>query len=280
MYLPDEIPNAKVLLTVKTYPLPTADHGEVVCTAGLLSGEKWVRLYPIPASLYNDRRYPKYSWVELNLVKHPNDTRPESYMPRLGMDEPMRRTGEIGTTDYWAARRSLVEREVFDSMDELLSLRWAEDRSLGTLKPLEIVDFVWEETEREWKPEWANQLRQLRMFDPYGSGNLEHRPLIKKLPYTFKYRFLSRGDVKPRELSIHDWELGMLYWKCLRQTAGDEEQAIQLVRKKYFDEFVSQKDIFLFLGTTYQYHRRKAPNPFIIIGVFYPPKTPQLLLPL
>ncbi len=280
MSLPDEIPNAKVFLTVKTYPLPTADHGEVVCTAGLLNGEKWVRLYPIPASLYNDKQYPKYCWVALNLVKHPSDTRPESYMPRLGMDEPMRLIGKIGTADHWAARRNLVEKEVFESMEDLISLCWAEDRSLGTLKPLEIVDFVWQETEREWKPEWANQLRQMRMFDPYANERTGQRPLIRKLPYTFKYRFLSRDDSRPREISIHDWEIGMLYWKCLKQADGDEYQAIQLVRKKYFDEFVAQKDILLFLGTTYQYQRRKAPNPFIIIGVFYPPKTPQMTLPL
>ncbi len=280
MYLPNEIPHASVLLTVKTYPLPTADHGEVVCTAGLLNGERWVRLYPIPAGLYNDRRYPKYSWIELNLVKHPSDTRPETYMPRLGMDEPIRLLEKIGTANNWAARRGWIEKEVFESMDKLISLYQAEDRSLGTLRPLEIVDLVWEETEREWKPEWANQLRQMRMFDPNAQGITGQRPLIRKLPYNFKYRFLSRGDSKPREISIHDWEIGMLYWKCLKTVGGDEHQAIQLVRAKYFDEFVARKDILLFLGTTYQYHKRRAPNPFIIIGVFYPPKTSQLSLPL
>jgi len=41
---------------------------------------------------------------------------------------------------------------------------------------------------------------------------------------------------------------------------------------------VTQKDIYLFLGTTYEFHKRRASNPFIIIGVFYPPKTPQLPL--
>jgi hypothetical protein len=72
----------------------------------------------------------------------------------------------------------------------------------------------------------------------------------------------------------------MLYWKCLRQTDGDENEAKQMVRKKYFDEFVNQKDILLFLGSTYEFHKRRVENPFIIIGVFYPPKTPQLPLPL
>lgn len=280
MYLPAEIPDARVLLTVKTYPLPTADHGEVVCTAGLLNGEKWVRLYPIPVHLYDDKKYPKYCWVELNLVKHRNDTRPETYMPRLGMDEPMRLVSKIGVANNWAVRRSWIEREVFESMEDLLTLYRTEDRSLGTLKPIEITDFSVEATDRDWKPQWANKLRQMRMFDPHASGPLEQRPLIRKLPYTFKYHFRSKGDSRPRELSIHDWEIGMLYWKCLQRSRGDEQQAIECVRRKYFDEFVAQKDILLFLGTTYQYHKRKAPNPFIITGVFYPPKTSQLILPL
>jgi len=41
--------------------------------------------------------------------------------------------------------------------------------------------------------------------------------------------------------------------------------------QKYFDEFLAQKDVYLFLGTTKQYHN-VSPNLFVIIGVFYPPK--------
>ncbi|MES0489581.1 MAG: hypothetical protein ABUK01_06305 [Leptospirales bacterium] len=44
-----------------------------------------------------------------------------------------------------------------------------------------------------------------------------------------------------------------------------------VLSKKYSDEFM-EKDIYLFLGTTRQYHGW-AKNPFVIIGVFYPPKS-------
>jgi hypothetical protein len=50
---------------------------------------------------------------------------------------------------------------------------------------------------------------------------------------------------------------------------GDEGVAIKQVREKYFDEF-RKKDTHFFLGTTKQFHN-VAPNPFIVIGVFYPP---------
>ncbi len=36
MYLPDELSNAHVLITVKTYPLPSSKYDELVCTAGVL----------------------------------------------------------------------------------------------------------------------------------------------------------------------------------------------------------------------------------------------------
>lgn len=71
---------------------------------------------------------------------------------------------------------------------------------------------------------------------------------------------------------IEDWEIGALYWNCLAQTEGDEVEANKLVRKKYEEEFLA-KDLFLFVGTTMANHMR-APNPFVIIGVF----TLQLFL--
>jgi len=215
--------------------------------------------------------------VELNLVRKTGDFRPESFSPKLGVDEPIKVLQQIGTDDAWAARKSYVLKEVFTSMNELIEL--AKDpgqrKSLATLKPSHIVDFVWEEDEREWKKEWKDQLKQLNMFElPTQRG---HKKLIKKLPYKFSYRFLSEGDKEPRKLMIEDWEIGALFWNCLYRTDGDEQAALELVKQKYFDEFI-EKDLYLFVGTTLKFHAMSAPNPFVIIGVFYPPKSEQLLL--
>jgi hypothetical protein len=276
--LPNEIAKARVLLTVKTYPFPSSDHGEVVCTAGLLNGENWVRMYPISYKMYDEKSYPKYGWVELDLVKHPSDSRLESYMPRHGLDEPMRFLGKIGTDDKWAARKEIIQKELFTSLKQLISLSRTENRSLGTLVPKEIIGFSIEKSEREWDSRLIDKLKQMNFFEFDSDGQAKQRRLIKKLPYDFKYRFLSEGDDKPRELTIRDWEIGSLFWKCLKQSEGDENEAKKLVRQKYFDEFVAQRDILLFLGTTYEFHMRRVENPFIIIGVFYPPKTQQLSL--
>ena len=72
---------------------------------------------------------------------------------------------------------------------------------------------------------------------------------------------------------IEDWEIGALYWKCLRSSRGDEAEAVCKVKMKYWDEFVLSKRFSpaLILGTTLEYHNKKAPNPFVIIGVLAPP---------
>ena len=103
------------------------------------------------------------------------------------------------------------------------------------------------------------------------------KKVIKKLPYKFSYRFFSEGDKEPRKMMIEDWEIGALFWKCLYQKDGDEQATLELVKQKYLEEF-AEKDLFLFVGTTLKFHAMSAPNPFVIIGVFYPPKTDQLSL--
>jgi len=277
-YLPDELPNARVLITVKTYPLPSRSYTELVCTAGLLNGEKWIRMYPIPYRFLQDQqKYPKYSWIELNLTRKKDDFRPESYSPKLGVDEPIKVFEQIGTANEWDVRKNYALKEVFTSMNELIALAKdpSQRKSLATLKPSRIVDFVWKEDEREWNPKWMEQLKQFNMFElPAKPGD---KKLVKKLPYKFYYRFLSDGDKEPHRMMIEDWEIGALFWKCLYKTDGDERAALELVKKKYLEEFVS-KDLHLFVGTTLKFHAISAPNLFVIIGVFYPPKSDQLSL--
>ena len=66
-------------------------------------------------------------------------------------------------------------------------------------------------------------------------------------------------------------QAGVIYINCLRNANNDEKVATEKVREKYMDEF-AKKDLHFFLGTTKEHHARNAPNPFIIVGVFYPPQ--------
>ncbi len=74
---------------------------------------------------------------------------------------------------------------------------------------------------------------------------------------------------------IEDWEIGALYWNCLRSSNGDETIALEKVKEQFESNFVKNKDLHLFLGTTREWHTRRAKNPFVIIGVFYPKKELQ-----
>ncbi|MCP4415503.1 MAG: hypothetical protein GY805_02705 [Chloroflexi bacterium] len=279
MYLPHDIPKAKVLVTVKTYPNPSVKYDELVCNAGFLESGEWIRIYPVRfRQLPYGQQYKKYNWIELDLVKKKDDFRQESYRPRRGIDEDIQILGEISTGNKrdWRERKEYVLKEVFVSMTELIAQAKMQNvwKSLATVKPKEIIKLEIVEDERDWKPKIKDGLRQLSLFDNRKNKTSRELDVVRKLPYKYYYHFLTEGDAKPRRLMIEDWEIGALYWNCLAQTEGDEVEANKLVRKKYEDEFLD-KDLYLFVGTTKANHIR-APNPFVIIGVFYPPVVPQL----
>jgi len=271
-YLPDTIDQAKVLITVKTYPLPSNKYEELVCTAGVLEDGKWIRIYPIPfRSLPRDKKFEKYEWIEVDLIRNKSDFRPESYRPASDASN-IRILHKIGTQHEWAERKKYVLIDAVTSFEELIRQSKSETKkSLATFQPQEIVDFIIEEDKRTWKEQWQANYDQYDLFDIDATGKGLPREMINKVPYKYSYRFLSKGETKPRTLMIEDWEIGALYWHCLARAEGDEEEANWLVRKKYFEEFLSKKEIHLFVGTTKRYHAMNAPNPFVIIGVFYPP---------
>jgi len=244
-----ELPQAQVLITVKTYPQLSSRYGELVCTAGLLNGERWIRIYPIPFRFLQDsRQYPKYSWITLDQERRTQDFRPESYRPRRGIDEPIQVDEKLGTKNAWAGRKDFVLKEVFTSMTELISLAKSEERkSLATLKPTEIVGFVIEETDRDWKDKIIAQNQQGDMFETNDRGEMQARQYVQKLPYKYSYQFLSEGDNRPRKMMIEDWEIGALFWNCMQRTNGDEIAANDLVRQKYLNTFREKNDLYFLL---------------------------------
>ena len=278
MYLPDILPKARVLITVKTYPLPSGEYYELVCTAGLFEGKRWIRIYPVPFRfLQNEKKYPKYSWIEADLERNTKDIRPESYRFKQGDETEISVINRLTTDQNWAERSKFVLDEVYYSMDDLIErAKGSELKSLATLKPKEIISFHVEPAEREWKQKWQNMANQITIDDYDENLIAKERKLIPKLPYSYYYSFISEGDTNPRKLQIEDWEIGALYWNCLRLCNGDETEANKRVRMQYYDNVVKNKNIHLFLGTTKRYHSW-ANNPFTIIGVYYPPCKHQQL---
>ncbi len=262
------MPLTKVLIAVKTYPTISTKYEELVCTAGFKEDGTWIRIYPIQYRKKSyDEQYRKYQWIEIELVKNSRDFRPESYRP-VSHDTEIKIIGEIPPDGAsWDERRNVVLNKVYTNLTALIEE--AKDRSvctsLAVFKPTEILDVKVKACEREWSKEKLATLQQLSIFDSVKTDKPE---VVKKLPYEFSYVF---KDAKGRQatLMIEDWELGQLYWNCLRRHEGDEAKACADVTNKYFNDFAKTKDLHLYLGTAQTYHL-VSPNPFLVIGTFHP----------
>lgn len=270
----------KVLITVTTYPLPSRSYDELVCTAGFLETGEWIRIYPVPLKFLNGLREDgkiksfKYNWIELNLKRRIDDFRPESHSPSNYDFKDLLIHQRIDTKGNWRLRKEICLRNVYTNLTTLIEHSKAPSNvSLATFKPTRITGFEIEDDEREWKEEWKELRKQGDLFD------LDKNPeiLIPKLPYKFFYRFEDETG-KSSRMMIEDWEIGSLYWNCLRRAEGNESIALAKVREKYEQDFINKNEVYLFLGTTKEWHMRRAKNPFVIIGVFYPLKQNQLSL--
>jgi hypothetical protein len=275
------MPRKKVLLTVTTYPLPSRSYDELVCTAGVLENGEWIRIYPMPLSILKGwkkegkvKQRTKYTWIELDLKERTDDFRPESYSPKDYNFKDLVIGDTIDTKGNWMKRKELCLKNVYTNMELLINESKAPfNKSLATFKPTKIHKLIIEKDDEDWKPVWQALQSQMNLFE----DKQEPRKAFPKLPYKFKYEFEDETG-KVRKLMIEDWEIGQLYWNCLREANGNKEIALEKVRERYETEFINKKEIYFFLGTTKEWHTRRSKNPFVIIGVFYPKKESQLSL--
>ena len=270
----------KVLVTVMTYPALSDKHFETVCTAGFKEDGSWIRIFPIPYRVLlgrdDSRRYHKWQWIEVDLEQNlAHDRRRESYhiknIDSLKLLEP------IDKRVNWDLRLSWVlkNKKVYCNMTELLEETRLNDTSLAVLKPSQIIDVIYEREDmtkfqeklKKQENRYKAELLQMNLFEDEHEMSETFR-FAEKVPYKFSYVFTTE-DSKQRTLMIEDWETGMLYRKVF-QACHNEETSCQKVREKYLN--MAKENIYLFLGTSYEWHMKNAPDPYLIIGVFAPPK--------
>lgn len=257
----------RVLITVKTYPTLSRKHGETVCTAGVRADGSWLRIYPVPfRRLEEAEQYRKFDWLECDLMRARSDHRPESMSP---MDvSQLRPVSHMDTVSNWRERRKLLlnTATVYTSLQTVIDGAKSNRMSLAVFKPTRVRDFVWTEEDRDWDPEKLDEIRsRYNQMDMFSDETWrETFRVIPKLPYSFSYVF-EDDTGRHSELVVLDWEVGALYWNCLRAADGDDAQALRKVRQKYFDAF-TKTDLHFCIGTTQQFHQ-VAPNPWVIIGV-------------
>ena len=273
-----EVQKEQILVTVKTYPTLSKKYGELVCTAGVREDGSWVRIYPVPfRRLDENEQYRKYDWINCRLSRNTSDFRPESFRPIDNAD--FQAVGHLNTDDKWSERRRIILNgpHVYNNLSEAICAAKTNNVSLCVFKPSRVLDLVWEEEDREWDRSKLERVggihSQLSMLE--SNSWLETFEVIPKLPYSFSYKF---SDVEGKEstLQIIDWEIGALYWNCLRAADGNELIALQKVHQKYFSTF-AKTDIHFFLGTNKHWHN-VSPNPWMIIGVFPLPHDDRIPL--
>ncbi len=253
----------KVLITVKTYPHPSREYQELVCTAGITESGDWVRLYPIDYRYRSpDQQFQKYQWIEVDLDPRGagNDSRKESRRPNL---DSIVICGEPLSTDKkWKQRREIIDQLPHRTLNQLKLLYETDKTSLGIVRPKCVLDLEIRPDDDDWKPEWRSLFKQQRLFGP------QQKPL-RKIPFTFHYVFECEDSDKPHTAMCEDWELGALFLNELDRL-GSAQLAAESVKRKFFEELCSpSKDTRFFMGTFFPY------NTWLVLGVFWPPKDRQ-----
>jgi len=249
----------KILVVVKTYPNPSKKYQETVCVAGVLleDSPSWIRLYPVPfRSLPQNQQFKKYTVIEAEIGKNPQDVRPESYKVNA---ESIQTIESIGTENNWRKRKEYLLPLIDPSMCQIQEDQKQTQKSLGLLKPSTIEEFIIERSKtRDWDESEKQIMSQLNLFDP-------SKKTLEKIPYKFKIKYIcSAPKCSGHTQGIIDWETAQLYRNTIK--AYSEPIALQKVRDKYMNEiFGPQKDFYLVVGNQFQ-----GPLSFLILSVFWP----------
>ena len=262
----------KVLITVKTYPIPSDKYDELVCTAGVTEDGEFIRLYPINfRDLPYEQQFKKYQWIELTVTKHGRtDRRKESYRPKgdfTVVSEPIK-----PNPGNWNERAKYALRKLASSMEELREIQDRDNTSLGVFKPKVVTDLKVSEDDADWKPEYLAELRQNRLWE---TRKASLTPL-RKVPFKFHYLFQCDDErCNGHRMSIHDWEVGRLFWRCV-DSGDSHDVAAAKVRERFLTDICgNDKDTYFFVGTVHGH-----PKSWIVLGTFYPksrPAMPKLL---
>lgn len=245
-----------ILVTVKAYPNPSKRHRETSCVAGVqLSTRSWIRLHPIPFRLLPDpQRFRKYDVIRAS-VRRSSDPRPESH--RVNLDGNIECIDHIGTQDKWLKRNELLRPIVSSSVEELWEAQ-TDRKSLGLVRVRKLNQLEIVPQEGGWRPEQLQRLQTRRLFD---------REIITlECPeFAFYYHFLCEGSsCRGHRMKIVDWEVIQAF-RDWRKRYGQNWEA---KFRERFETWMAGRDLHLYVGTMLRF-----PSQWIIIGLYYPPRT-------
>ena len=252
----------RALIVARTYPTPQESGVESSCTAAITDTGDWLRLFPVPWRLLpEDQRFRKYQWVEVRVMKASEDPRRESY--KLRADGIRILSSPLSSARGWLAKKDVVFPMRSPSLCHLEQQRNAHQHpTLGFFRPKSIRRLLISPGDHNWTDAQQAMLRQEHLFVETPKQQLE------KIPFIFRYEFRCVNDeCHGHTLMCTDWEMSQSYRKWIVKYGDGWKEKF---RQTYEAEMIQQNDTQFFVGTV-----RSHPNRWIIIGLFYPERSPQ-----
>ena len=253
----------RVLITVRTYPVPANKGAETSCTAAVSSDGKWIRLFPVPYRLLPpDKKFTKYQWIEAELKKARGDPRPESY--NISIDTI--KLGElVPTKEAWGLRKAILKPLMRPSHCAIRKECEEKDfPTLGLFRPKTIKRLIITPCAPDWTPAQKAILgQQAFQFDATAP-----REELEKIPFDFRYEFMcDEPACRGHKLMCTDWEMAESYRRWSKDYGNEWEAKF---REKYERDMIDRFDTHFYVGTLHGH-----PGTWIIVGLFYPPKAPM-----
>lgn len=242
---------ATVLVTVKASPEIGRTHGETVCVAGVRLDQDqpcWIRLFPVPWQWFWRGGHPKYQLIEVDVVKHDKDQRPESYRPKLDTTTVVR---QKSTTRQ---RADALNRLPQSSMCDLVAAKGWERPSLGLVVPREVTGFDHEDHTGD-----AGHVAKMNLA-AQGSLWAQDDPKLEFSPFAFKLSYRCQSPAcRGHRQSIVDWEISEA-WRRWRHSYPDDY--LDRIRDKWLGLLAPERNPALFVGNQHQ-----APQGFLVLGI-------------
>lgn len=257
------------MILVKAAPVLTSELNENMCVAAMRLGSdpEWIRLHPIPfRDLEDDSKFKKYQEIKVQVIKPRTDRRPESWTPIEGT---IRLGQRIGTDKDWATRRarvaSLQERTMCDLIELNRSGSGPDTPSLSVVRTTDTPELVITRREQEQIDLWNTRAEAIAARSSLFESSDNKRTVYRMCPWRFRYRYRClESNCTGHLQTIIDWEAVAL---CRNINHFDDWQ--ERMQQKFIDTlWAEDRDTVLFVGNMEQH-----PQSFLILGVFWPPKT-------
>jgi hypothetical protein len=264
-----QVDKEELLIVTKTYPSPSADHRETTCVAAVNRIGELRRIFPVPYRLLDGAsQFQKWEWIQARVSRPNGDHRPESRRIDTGSIERSNNVVPIKDGD-WSARTKWLEPHIVPGFTALEQRRQSTSETLGVLRVSRIRELrITPVKDADWTEADKIKLSQDGLFDTI---EIKRRPPLRKLPFDFHYEYeCVDPDGKP-DISTHkltDWEIGALYWTCIKSYGPKGWEA--KFRHRLETEF-AKKDLLLLMGTIHRF-----PDQWLIVGIVYPPRPGQV----